>query len=299
MVKDELNIENFVKKHEKKLKWFRRIYKLLDLFAVSVFLYIIFAIFNIENIFSIIKSFELYTGRQYQFIGFSVSFETIGLVVVSTILALIITLTIHRYSDKASAIQIIESKYPELRERLRTAYDNRNTSNIVVNDLINTVLDSAKKVKSSDLMNKKRFTSGIIAVLITLSMLSIITIYDYDTDIKPVDIGKDIFAPEDGDGPDDLPITDDGEDDDNSRQDEIQGETSIVVVEGEKIDLKIPPSSAPGFNPSGGDEEDTKPFEPSSAYDISVISSRAYYENLPEGHQDIIKQYFEEMAKNN
>ncbi|MFP4654491.1 MAG: hypothetical protein ACLFMM_02250 [Methanohalobium sp.] len=297
MVKDDLNIENFVKKHESNLKWFRRIYKLLDFLAISVFLYIIFAIFNMDTIFSSIKSFELYTGRQYQFIGFSVLYETIVLVIISAVLALIITLTIHRYSDKTGAIQIIESKYPELRERLKTAYDNRNTRNIIVNDLINSVLESAKKVSSSDLLNKKKVASGILAVLVALSMLSIIAIYDYDTDIKPVDIGKDIFAPEDGDDPDDLPITDNREDDDNNRKNELQGETSIVEVEGEKKDFKFPSSSAPGFNPSGDDNEDTEPFEPSSANERDVISSKAYYENLPEGHQDVIKRYFEEMAK--
>lgn len=295
MAERNFNIGYFVEKHESRLKWFRRLYRLLDFIAISVFLYTIFVIFNIDTIFSSIKSFELYTGRQFHFAGFSVLFETIGLIVISLTVALIISLIIHKYSDKTNAIQIIESKYPQLSERLRTAYDNRNNSNIIVNDLINSVMEYAKNVKSLDLLNRKRFASSIMAVLVAVSLFSVITIYDYNTDIKPVDMSRNIFAPEDDRTSDELPVTDNQENDDKN-QENVQGETSIVVVEGEKIDLKLSPGSGKGFT-NQQEGNDNQPFEPSSAYDINVISSKAYYENLPERYQSVIKQYFEEMAK--
>jgi hypothetical protein len=156
-------------------------------------------------------------------------------------------------------------------------------------------MEYAKNVKSLDLLNRKRFASSIMAVLVAVSLFSVITIYDYNTDIKPVDISRNIFAPEDNRTSDELPVTDNQENDDKN-QENVQGETSIVVVEGEKINLKLSPGSGKGFT-NQQEGNDNQPFEPSSAYDINVISSKAYYENLPEGYQSVIKQYFEEMAK--
>ncbi|MCG7851590.1 MAG: hypothetical protein MIO92_03630, partial [Methanosarcinaceae archaeon] len=64
-----------------------------------------------------------------------------------------------------------------------------------------------------------------------------------------------------------------------------------------EIDLTLPPGSGVGFSIREEGEKRTEDFQRSSAYDISVISSQAYYENLPEGYQNIIKTYFEEIAK--
>ena len=74
------------------------------------------------------------------FLGFGVIFETFGLIFLAFAVSLILTAIRHYRAEKKDAISLIEEKYPALKERLRTAYDNRNTDNIIVQDLIGGVI---------------------------------------------------------------------------------------------------------------------------------------------------------------
>ena len=298
-----MDIEKFVKKQSSALKRYRRIYILLDFAAFSFIVYTLFYVFSMESVFSMISTFELYTGSTYQFMSYSIPFETLGLVVVSVIISLITTIILHIRDKKSSIFNLIEDKYPILYERLRTAYDNRKNSNIIVDNLLNNVMLDTRSVRSSSFLNKKRLALGIIALLATSSLLTYVTISDYRTDITPEDISQIIeelpfiqeeeetqpegLLPEDGDG---------GESDEGGSEN-LFGEPAIIVIEGEEIDLTLPPGAGIGFTIKEEGEVRTEEFERSSAYDISVISSQAYYESLPEGYHSIIKAYFEEMAQ--
>ena len=298
-----MDIEKFVKKQKSALKRYRRIYILLDFAAISLIFYTLFFIFNMETIFSMISTFELYTGSTYQLIDYSIPFETLGLAVAAVILSLIITIILHIRDKKSNAINLVESKYPILFERLRTAYDNRKSSNVIIDNLLNNVMSDTKSVRSSSFLNKKRLAFGILALVATSSFFTYVTISDYHTDITPEDLTQIIdelpfiqeeeetqpegLLPEDGDG---------GESDEGGSEN-LFGEPAIIVIEGEEIDLTLPPGAGIGFSGSTEGEIRTEEFERSSAYDISVISSQAYYESLPEGYDNIIKAYFEEMAQ--
>ncbi len=298
-----MDIEKFVKKQKSALKRYRRIYILLDFAAISLIFYTLFFIFNMETIFSMISTFELYTGSTYQLIDYSIPFETLGLAVVSVILSLIITIILHIRDKKSNAINLVESKYPILFERLRTAYDNRKSSNVIIDNLLNNVMSDTKSVRSSSFLNKKRLAFGILALVATSSFFTYVTISDYHTEVTPEDLIQIIeelpliqeeeetqpegLLPEDGDG---------GESDEGGSEN-LFGEPAIIVIEGEEIDLTLPPGAGIGFSGSTEGEIRTEEFERSSAYDISVISSQAYYESLPEGYDNIIKAYFEEMAQ--
>ena len=100
----------------------------------------------------------------------------------------------------------------------------------------------------------------------------------------------DMFPNEDGD-------EENGNEDEEGGNENLFGEPAIIVIEGEEIDLTLPPGAGQGFTIKEEGEIRTEEFERSSAYDISVISSQAYYESLPEGYHSIIKAYFEEMAQ--
>jgi len=297
-----MDIEKFVKKHMSALKWYRRIYKILDFAAISLILYTLFVIFNMDAVFSMISTFELYTGSTYRFLGFPVPFETLGLIAAAVILSLLITVLLHLRNEKTDAIQLIEDKYPSLRERLRTAYDNRSLSNIIVDRLMSAVLSDTSAVRASSFLNKKRLAFGITALIVTSSLFAFITTSGYRTDITPQDVlqiveNLPLIQEEEEEKPQDLfPVGEDSESDEGGGEN-LFGEPAIIVVEGKEIDLTLPPGAGVGFSIREEAERREYEFERSSAYDISVISSQAYYENLPEGYQDIIKTYFEEMAK--
>lgn len=298
-----MDIEKFVKKQKSALKRYRRIYILLDFAAISLIFYTLFIIFSMDTIFSMIDTFELYIGSTYQFMSYSLPFETLGLAVVSVVLSLIITIILHIRDKKSSAIDLVEDKYPLLYERLRTAYDNRKSSNVIIDNLLNNVMSDTRSVKSSSFLNKKRLAFGILALLVISSFFTYVTISDYHTEVTPEDLiqileelpliqGEEETQPE-------VLLPEGGEngESDKGGTENLFGEPAIIVVEGEEIDLTLPPGAGIGFSDRTEGEIRTEEFERSSAYDISVISSQAYYENLPEGYNNIIKAYFEEMAQ--
>ncbi|MDO9516801.1 MAG: hypothetical protein Q7J10_02015 [Methanosarcinaceae archaeon] len=297
-----MDIDKFIKKQNSALKRYRRIYILLDFAAISFILYTLFFIFNMEGVFSMVSIFELHIGSTYQLMDYSIPFETLGLAVASVILSLIITIILHIRDKRSNVFNLVENKYPILFERLRTAYDNRKNSNIIVDNLLTNVMMDTKTVRSSSFLNKKRLAFGIIALLATSSFFTYVTILDYRTDITPEDISKIIeelpLIKEEETQPEGLlPEGGDDSEGDEGGNENLFGEPAIIVIEGEEVDLTLPPGTGQGFTIKDEGEIRTEDFERSSAYDIRVISSQAYYESLPEGYDDIIKAYFEEMAQ--
>ncbi|MCL7410575.1 MAG: hypothetical protein P1P69_04290 [Methanosarcinaceae archaeon] len=297
-----MDIEQFVKTQNSALKRYRRIYILLDFAAISFILYTLFFIFNMEGVFSMVSTFELHIGSTYQLMDYSIPFETLGLAVAAVIFSLIIIIILHIRDKRSNVLNLVENKYPVLFERLRTAYDNRKNSNIIVDNLLTNVMVDTKTVRSSSFLNKKRLAFGIFALLATSSFFTYVTISDYRTDITPEDISKIIeelpLIKEEETQPEGLLPEggDDGEGDESGTEN-LFGEPAIIVIEGEEIDLTLPPGAGIGFTIKDEGEIRTEDFERSSAYDISIISSQAYYESLPEGYDNIIKAYFEEMAQ--
>ncbi|WP_406661923.1 hypothetical protein V7O66_05280 [Methanolobus sp. ZRKC3] len=297
-----MDIRDFVRKQEAALKKYRRIYKLLDFFTITLILYTIMVLLSVDQIFPLINTFEVRAGTSYDAAGLSIAFESVVMLLVSAFFALIVTLLIHLRDDRTGAILLVEEKYPNLRERLRTAYDNLNVDNIIANDLVQIVSANVTKVNSSDFMRKRRVTFGIVILLVSFAALTVITVNDIHTDTTPDD-WKDILDNLPGvseeENPDDLfEIGDEGgEEGDGSDSENLIGEPAVVVVEGKEVDLSLPPGSGVGFSNSEDAEEREEEFQQSSAYEISVISSQAYYEELPDGYESIIKDYFEELAK--
>ena len=303
-----MDIEQFVKKQKSALKRFQRTYILFDFAVISFIIYTLLYIFNMDTLFSIITIFELYTGSTYQIIGYSIPFETLGLIIAAIFISLLITIIFHVRDKRLNAINLVEEIEPALRERLRTAYDNRKDHNIIIDGLISSVMSDASKVRSSSFLNRRRIALGIIALILTSSSSAYVTTTDYRTDISPIEIVQiieelpiplinddkeeipDIFSDKDGD-------EENGNESDSSGTENLFGEPAIIVIEGEEIDLTLPPGAGIGFSGSTEGEIREEEFERSSAYDISIISSQAYYESLPEGYTTIIKAYFEEMAQ--
>lgn len=298
-----MDVRDFVKKQEAALKRYRRVYKILDFTATTIILYLLLFYIGTDEVFQYLTSFEVKAGTSYDILGMSIAFETVALTLIASFISVIITVLRHLRDDRKKALFLIEEKYPELRERLRTAYDNANNENLIVTDLLNSVSLKIKKVASSSLLIKGKIVFGLIIILVSSATL----VYVVDNDVRtggftPDDLAEAIngLTGNDNKNPDEfLTLDDDASDEEgNGGSENLTGETAIIVVEGTEVDLTLPAGSGIGFsNQEDAEEEDTD-FEQSSAYEISVISSQSYYEELPEGYESVIKSYFEEMANN-
>jgi len=295
-----LEIEKIVNKHESALKRYRGFYFLADLFATFLVLYALFTLFNMQDIFFMFSFFEPYTGARYDILGFEIVFEVLGMALLAFFLSLALTAIRHYRTGKKDAISLVEEKYPLLKERLRTAYDNRELDNIIVRDLIGSVILDAKSVKSSAFLNRKKLAKNFFMVVCAVAVLIYVAETGFQSGIGPTDLDgviedipfisgsdSDLFSLEDGGGTSDE--KDPGED--------LFGEPAVIVVEGTEVDLKIPPGAGQGFTVQEEGEEPDKEFAPSAAYDPEAIASQAYYDNLPEGYRSIIQSYFEELAE--
>jgi hypothetical protein len=295
-----LEIENIVNKHESALKQYRALYIFADLLVTFLILYVLFVLFNMRDLFLMFSTFEPYTGARYNILGFRVLFETLMLILLAFTIALIFTTIRHYRAEKKDAISLLEEKYPILKERLRTAYDNRKTDNIIVRDLTGSVIIDSKPLKSSAFFDRRRLTKSLLVMLFTVSILIYVSETGYQAPISPTDAeglienlpfvsnpNAELYSPPDENS---QPST-------NNSQDGILGEPTVVVVEGKEVDLKIPPGSGQGFTNQQDANQTNESFIQSDLVNPEAIASQAYYENLPEGYRSVIQSYFEGLAE--
>jgi hypothetical protein len=294
-----LDLETSIKKYENTVRAYNLLYAVLDFAIVFFTLHIVFSLLNMKDIFSIISIFEPYTGIKYNFLGFKILFETLGIIIVELTLTVIITFIRYTLKEKKDAIKLIEEKYPALKERLRTAYDNRNTDNIIVKDLVGRVIIDLKPVEPLSLLNKKLFAIGIGLTLLMGLCAIFIASSDYHTDITPSKIPEVIAPYVPGSNANTYPVAENGGTSNNESSNEgLFGKPEVIVVEGKPVDFKIPPGSGQGFTSQEEENKTTnESFIQSDTVNPEAVASQVYYENLPEGYKNVIQSYFEELAK--
>ncbi len=293
-----LSIEELVNKHESALKKYKGLYAFADLFATYLVLYALFVLFNMRDLFLMFSTFEPYTGAKYNILGFGVVFETLGLIFLAFALSIILTAIRHYRAEKKDAISLIEETHPVLRERLRTAYDNRNTDNIIVRDLIGGVIIDSKSVQSSSFLNRRKLAKDLFVIVFAVSILAYVAGTGYQTTLSPTDLNGVIDKLPFSDSSSDLyPVEENGGTSNNTSQENIFGEPAVIVVEGKEVDLKIPPGSGQGFTSQETAEQMNNSFIQSGLVNPEATASQAYYENLPEGYRNVIQNYFEGLAE--
>lgn len=294
-----MKVEDFIRNIDTTIKKYRRLYKLLDIISITFLSYAILLITNMEMVFGMFPALEVYSTASISVLGASLSYPRIFLFFLSLAFGLLLTFILHIRDDKRDTIDVVEEKYPALNERLSTAYDNREVDNIIVADLRENVIRASTNVVPATFLNKKRMYIGLFSLMIAISLLTYVSVSEYRISSTPEDL-KDLLDPllpeNEGDGSDLAVMEETSDESGNQSSEDLLGEPSVVIVEGKQVDLTLPPGTGTGFTP--GEQANTTPedFLPSYAYEISVISSSIYSEELPEGYESIIKQYFEEMA---
>ena len=179
-------------------------------------------------------------------------------------------------------------KYSELKEKLRTAYDNREESNIIVDSLKSDVSGAMDKVSSAQILTRGKLMSRLIITVIFLAGTVTIA-QDPGTYRVPVqtieDIGNTITGNGENGGNQSLDMAGNPEDFDKAGEDgegNIKGKPEIASIEGKPIDLTIFPGYEQGYEVTRASEIQNQ-FIKSAAFPVDILGS-----NVSDGGYSIL-----------
>jgi hypothetical protein len=288
-------MEDFLDKLQKTRTGFfsrTRLIFFLDLIAIFSILYAIFVIINLEYL----------LGKSS--IPSSIPINIIP-PTVAIIIALITSTLLHKKDKKTNVIRLIENKYPELKERLSTAYDNRDESNIIVDSLKTDVSGSMTSVSPSVLLSKGKIISKIMITIIFLAGMAFISLNPQDIQIpqNTLDNMTKAITGEDQNNTGLIDITGRPENMDNigaKGSGDIFGKPKIASIEGKNIDLTLYTGDNTGttvsdYNPTSNQ------FIKSAVFPVDVMGSNVSdYSMLmkkSETEKQLINKYAVERSK--
>ncbi|MBS3098093.1 hypothetical protein J4209_04840 [Candidatus Woesearchaeota archaeon] len=196
-------------------------------------------------------------------------------------------------NKKMNKAKVVEEKYEALNEKLRTAQDNVDMENPIVDELQREVTEGMKNVKASSFFNIKKTSYKIFACLILGFLIILLTtlnvkfmdfsiIFDKATDYI---LGKEIGI----EGDSDIPSAG------IASSEDIYGEESIAVLGNEEVNIEIKPVS---FELTGYSEEEAedKEFEETFPEEVFAESSEGFGESFSIEDQELVKNYFKKLA---
>ena len=249
---------------------------LLDLVSIFSISYAIFIIFQVEY-----------------FVNKSSINLPVPVKIVPPVLAFIIAtisaLLLHRKDSKMNVNMLIENKYPELRERLRTAYDNKDETNVIVDSLKDNVSGVLTTVSSSNLIAK---TTIISKILVTIIFIAGVTMISSNPEYKiPPETISNNFKNITGIGQEIANMTtvpvgpiQNIQNVGTQGSGDIIGKPKIASLEGKNIDISIHTGIGTGFVPNAPNQQ-TNRFISSATYPVDVLGS-----NVSDGGYNILMQ---------
>lgn len=194
-------------------------------------------------------------------------------------------------NSKADKRVMVENKYEPLKEKLRTAADNIDKENPVVNELQEEVIYDLKNVGLSSFINTKQVSYKILATI----LLSFAIVFATTMNLYIVDLNQFL-----GDMPNvisklslkrsaNAPIGEVNESGD------IYGDSKLAVLGDQQIDIRIRPVNYEVSVREEGDVEQ-KQFDEIFPSQVDIKQSSAYEENIPQEQQELVKNYFNKLA---
>lgn len=288
-------MEDFLEKLQKTRAGFfsrKRLVFFLDLIAIFSILYAIFIIFNLEYLLTKLS------------IPSSIPINIIP-PTFAIIIALISSTLLHKKDKKTNVIRLIENKYPELKERLSTAYDNRDESNIIVDSLKTFVSESMALVSPSMLLSKGKIISKIMITIVFLAGMASISLNPQGIQIpqNTLDNMTKAITGEDQNNSGQIDITGRPENMDTMStkgSGDIFGKPKIASIEGKNIDLTLYAGDNTGTIISNYDPTINQ-FIKSAAFPVDVLGSNVSdYSMLmkkSETEKQLINKYAVERSK--
>ncbi|KAB3544643.1 MAG: hypothetical protein C5617_006980 [ANME-2 cluster archaeon] len=248
--------------------------------------------------------FARYSSYDFTLLEYPVRMKLLCTAAAALVPALVITALLYIRRKPASVIKSISDAYPMLKERLPTAYDNADSSGIVVDDLADGVSIDAGSVRRSAIISKKGLFLRMVASLALVSLLMFVSSPDAPRFITPEELESMITPPTDAEREEaadeahqqQLMSELGSESGSGSGDAEIYGKPSVAVIEGTNIELVMFSDAGVGHS-SRRTESEPISFISGTVYAATPVSSETYIDRLPEENRDLIKQYFMEMAE--
>jgi len=194
-------------------------------------------------------------------------------------------------NSKMDKRRIVEGKYGPLNEKLRTAADNINEENPVVNELDEEVVQDLKHVGLSSFIQ----TNQISYKIFTTIFLSFIIVFATTLNLYIVDLDKffsDFPGMLEKINPKRAENILPGEI--NESQD-IYGDSKLAVLGEKQVDIRIKPVNYEVNVREEGDFEQ-KQFNEIFPREVNIEQASAFEEKIPEEQQELVKNYFNKLA---
>ncbi|MBA1343043.1 MAG: hypothetical protein C5S52_05535 [ANME-2 cluster archaeon] len=248
--------------------------------------------------------FARYSSYDFTLLEYPVRMKMVCTAAAALIPAIVITSLLYIRRKPVSVIRSIGDAYPLLRERLPTAYDNADSSGIVVDDLAGEVSIDTGSVRRSAIISKKGIIFRAAASLVLVSLLMFVSSPDAPRFMTPEELESMITPPTDEEREEAADeahqqqlLSELGSESGSGSGDaEIYGKPSVAVIEGTNIELVMFSDAGVGHS-SRRTESEPISFISGTVYAATPVSSETYIDRLPEENRDLIKQYFMEMAE--
>jgi len=210
------------------------------------------------------------------------------LAIIPTIIYFVMRLYRNSKIDKR---KIVESKYWPLKEKLRTAADNIEKENPVVNELEEEVMYDLKQVRLSSFIQTKQvyykiFATILLSFAIVLATTLDLYIVDLNLFLSNIPEFLDDINPRRSDN---ILLGDINESDD------IYGDSKLAILGNQEIDIRIKPANYEVNVREEGDVEQ-KQFDEIFPREVDVDQASAFEEKIPEEEQELVKSYFNKLA---
>lgn len=246
----------------------RQLLFILDLISIFAIFYAIFLIFQVEY----------FLEHSSLFFSIPINFIRIIPTILAFIISIIGALLLHKNDHKIKFNILVEDKYPELKEKLRTAYDNISESNVIVESLKSLVLSGLTIVSASSLLSASVIITKIIIVIIFISGATVISL-NPDYRVPPDTIANN-FKNLTGIGNEETNITvgditgrpEDSDAIGSNGSGDIFGKPKIASIEGKNIDLTLYSGVDTGFDVRDTSQTSNQ-FIRSAAFPVDIVGS--------------------------
>ncbi len=224
--------------------------------------------------------------------------------VLAFIIAIIGAFLLHRKDRKKNVTLLTENRYPELKEKLRTAYDNRDETNVIADSLKSLVSELLAGVSASKLLSGRVIASKIILVIIFISLAALVS-FNPDYRVPPGTLNNISTAVTGTIGNATGVITTGPPVDTNKAgitgQGDIFGKPDIAPIQGKPVDISLNQGQGLGNTPSEY-KPDQNQFIKSAAYPVDVQGSNVSdggYNTLmgkTQTEKELINKYAEQRS---
>ena len=200
--------------------------------------------------------------------------------------------------NRINRIRLVEKKYPDLDEKLRTAVDHAKEEGIVIDELHQEVASDLQSVSTAAFFPRGETTyKTALCVLLCVAILVFASLNLPIDDIKSKirNAAEDALNSVGAGGSTNFLTKNAGA---GAGNPDIYGEKSLAQLGNRQLEVEIHPASFDLSLRNARDAEN-KPFDNQKEFptDIGLSSASTYEENIPKEQQEIVKKYFKDLGQ--